>query len=63
ARVANINDVLWSRLFLDNREALVEELDLLRDNLTRIRDAVADGDEKQLQRLLRKAAEIKQQFG
>ncbi|WP_322200298.1 prephenate dehydrogenase [Acutalibacter intestini] len=63
SRVANINDVLWSRLFLDNQEALVEELDLLRDNLTRIRDAVADGDEKQLQRLLRKAAEVKQQFG
>ena len=59
SRVANINDVLWSRLFLDNQEALVEELDLLRDNLTRIRDAVADGDEKQLQRLLRKAAEGK----
>ena len=43
SRVANINHVLWSRLFLDNREDLVEELDELQRNLQTLRDAVAQG--------------------
>ncbi len=63
SRVANINDALWSRLFLDNREALVEELDELQRNIGAIRDAVASGQEEQLRRLLQKAAGIKRRFG
>ena len=63
SRVANINHVLWSRLFLDNREDLVEELDELQRNLQTLRDAVAQGDEAALQDLLRRAAEIKRSEG
>ena len=63
SRVANINHVLWSRLFLDNREDLVEELDELQRNLQTLRDAVAQGDEAGLQDLLRRAAEIKRSEG
>lgn len=63
SRVANINDVLWSRLFLDNRDALVEELDELQANLSRFRSAVAAGDEEKLRELLRTAAEIKRTEG
>lgn len=63
SRVANINAVLWSRLFLDNREALTEELDELSANLQQFRNAVADGDEQELQRLLRQAGDIKRREG
>lgn len=63
SRVANINDALWSRLFLDNREALVEELDELGRNIKAIRDAIAGNDEAGLRRLLKAAAEIKRQVG
>lgn len=63
SRVAAINDRLWSRLFLDNREALVEELDELIKNLGTIREAVASEDEGELRRLLRAAAQIKRQVG
>ena len=63
SRVANINHVLWSRLFLDNREDLLEELDELQRNLRKLRDAVAQGDEVGLQDLLRRAAEIKRSEG
>ena len=63
SRVANINDVLWSRLFLDNQKDLVDELDELIKNIQAIRDAVADGDEERLQKLLRTAAEIKRREG
>lgn len=63
SRVANINGALWSRLFLDNQEALVEELDELQRNLQAIRDAVAQGDEETLRQLLQKAGEIKRTVG
>ena len=63
SRVANINHVLWSRLFLDNREALTAELDELIGNLKAIRDAVDKGEEAELRELLRKAGDIKRQAG
>ena len=63
SRVANINDALWSRLFLSNRECLVEELDELLKNLEAIRDAVDAGDEERLRGLLQKAAQIKREVG
>lgn len=63
SRVANINDLLWSRLFLDNSRDLVEELDELIHNIMIIRNAVADKDEAELRRLLCNAAQIKQREG
>lgn len=63
SRVANINDVLWSRLFLDNRDALTEELDELLKNLGLFREAVSNGDEERLRELLRTAARIKREEG
>ena len=61
--MANINDELWSRLFLDNREALVEELDELMGSLKAIRDAVSKGNESGLRELLKRAGDIKRQAG
>ncbi len=63
SRVADINDALWARLFLDNREALTAELDELIGNLGGFRDAVAAGREEDLQQLLRRAGQAKRENG
>lgn len=63
SRVANINDALWTRLFLDNRECLVDELDQLLQNLEKFRDAVDKADEEELRQLLKTAAQIKREVG
>lgn len=63
SRVANINDALWSRLFLDNRRDLLEELDELAKNLGAFRSAIAAQDEEELRKLLRTAADIKRTAG
>lgn len=60
SRVANINEELWSDLFLSNRESLCEELDTLVSNIGSIKDAVKNNDRTELVSLLRKAREIKQ---
>lgn len=63
SRVANINEVMWSELFLDNRTALTEELDTLLKNLTDIRNAVAENDHDKLEELLRQGRLVKEELG
>lgn len=63
SRVARINEELWSELFLDNREPLVGELDVLLTNLSKIRNAVAQNDKDELRALLRQGREIKERLG
>ncbi len=63
SRVARINEVLWSELFLDNAQPLTAELDLLLENLTSLRNAIAAGDGDTLRSLLQKGREIKESLG
>lgn len=63
SRVADINDRLWAGLFLDNREALVGELDQLMGDLGRFREAVARGEEEPLRALLKEAGDAKRKNG
>jgi prephenate dehydrogenase len=59
SRVANINPPLWAELFIDNKKALCEEIDILINNLLQLRAASADGDITRLTALLTKARTIK----
>ena len=40
SRVARINEVLWSELFCDNREALTKQIDTLIQNLDGLKDMI-----------------------
>ena len=51
-RVAWLNAPMWTELFLDNRDNLLEELDGLIGSLTEYRDALRDRDAGSLERLL-----------
>ena len=51
-RVARLDPVMWSELMEDNRDYLSGELDVLIENLTKYRDALACGDEDALRTLL-----------
>lgn len=63
SRVARINEVLWTELFLENRQPLVDELDTLLLNITNLRNAVANSDKQELERLLKQGREIKEALG
>lgn len=63
SRVADINAPLWTRLFLDNREALTAELEELIGHLEEFREAIEGEHEEQLRRLLETAGEIKRKEG
>lgn len=63
SRVAAINETMWAELFLDNRDALTEELDTLIGNLREIRDAIDARDQEALRSLLREGRQIKERLG
>ena len=61
-RVAYLNETMWSELFLDNPDYLVEELDGLIKRLQTYRDAIRSGDEKALTAMLLKGKTIKERM-
>ena len=63
SRVANINSKLWSELFLENREPLIEELRELNKNLTAIIDAIKESDRDAIADLLEQGHRVKQMLG
>ena len=52
-RVSRLNEDMWTELFLDNKEHLLGELDLLINSLHEYRDAIADDNADVLRSLLR----------
>lgn len=63
SRVANINAPLWSELFLENREPLINELDILIENINNIKDAIKNADKDKLCGLLNRGRQIKEELG
>jgi len=63
SRVANINAQLWSELFIENRQPLVEEIQLLIDHLREIQQGIEKGDREELAKLLHQAKVIKEALG
>lgn len=62
SRVAKINAELWTELFLENKEPLTAELDTLIDNLTRLRNSIANGDSKSLYEQLQSGRKVKEEL-
>lgn len=60
-RVSRLNEKMWTELFLENRENLLAELDLLIGSLNQYRDAMAAGDADTLCRLLREGRIAKEE--
>ena len=59
-RVAKLNETMWSRLFMLNKEDLLLEMDILINNLNQYKDALENEDEDSLKELLRKGRELKE---
>ncbi len=61
-RVAGVNEVLWTDLFLSNRDALLEELDIFVSDLLKVRKALAESDAAEMEKLLKEGRLIKEQI-
>lgn len=63
SRVARINAEMWSDLFIDNKDALVREVDDLVSNLMKFKYNIINEDRKALCDLMNKANSIKEEIG
>lgn len=59
-RVAKLNSPMWCELFLENSDALVQEIDTITTHLREYRDAISGGDSELLLRLLEDGKHIKE---
>ena len=60
-RIAAMNEDMWTGLFMENRESLLRELDILMENLGEYRKALAESDEARVYALIREGRLRKEQ--
>lgn len=61
-RIANINDEMWSELFLANREALLKEMDGYRDAFDRLYDTIKNEDRDAMREMMRLSSARRKTF-
>ena len=61
-RIAKINENLWSELFVANKQALLEQMDLFLEKFTHLRDALANEDCETLKELMRLSTRRRKYF-
>ena len=62
-RVARLDENMWTELFLDDADYLIQELDILIQNLTDYSDALKSGDAERVRGLLKEGREKKAAAG
>ncbi|MCD8308127.1 MAG: prephenate dehydrogenase/arogenate dehydrogenase family protein [Clostridia bacterium] len=65
-RISRVSPDMWTSLYMKNTDALLGDIDNLVENLVKVRDAIAAGDETELEKVLaggversRQATEVK----
>lgn len=61
-RIANINDEMWSELFLLNREALLSQMDSYRTTFDRLYNCIENGDREEMRSMMRISSERRRNF-
>lgn len=59
-RVAYLNETMWTELFLENKNNLIDEIDMLIKNLGEYKSALKNGDAESLKSLLKNGRELKE---
>ena len=61
-RIANINDEMWSELFLANRETLLTQMDSYRTTFERLYNCIKNSDREEMRSMMRISAERRRNF-
>ena len=61
-RIAKINDEMWSELFLLNKQALLEQMDVFSAQFERLRECVENDNVEQLRAMMRLSTERRSYF-
>ena len=61
-RIAKINDVMWSELFLLNKDQLLAQMDLFMEKFTQLRNGIADEDTESIRAMMRLSKQHREYF-
>ena len=61
-RIANINDDMWSELFLLNRETLLDEMDKYRESFEALYATIKNEDREAMRDMMRLSSERRRKF-
>ncbi len=61
-RIANINDEMWSELFLSNQDALLREMEKYRNMFDKLYECIKKGDREEMRSMMRISSERRQAF-
>lgn len=61
-RIANINDEMWSELFLANRESLLKEMDSYRASFEKLYDTIKNENREEMREMMRVSTERRKKF-
>ena len=61
-RIAKINDLMWSELFLMNKEALLAQMDLFSAEFAKMRAYIAEGNRDEMRKMMRASTERRALF-
>ena len=61
-RIANINENMWTELFLMNKNALLKEMDSFINCMSKLRDFINNEDEEKIKNMMRLSTERRKFF-
>ena len=61
-RIANINDEMWSELFLSNKQTLLQEMDKYRNAFDKLYDSINNGNREELRRMMQLSTARRKKF-
>ena len=61
-RIANINETMWSELFLLNKKALLEQIELFEKNFSLLHECLKNDDREGMMEMMRISTERRKQF-
>lgn len=61
-RIAKINDEMWSELFLDNKDALLAEMDRFKASFDELYNKIRTGDREGMREMMRTSTERRKRF-
>ena len=61
-RIARINDLMWSELFMANKDVLIDQMDMFIDKFTELKKMLEDGDVDGMRQMMRHSTERRALF-
>ncbi len=61
-RIARINDEMWSELFLENKESLLNEMNNFRNSFDKLYNTILNSDQDEMRKMMKLSTERRERF-